>query len=105
MDELIGGKGADHFVVATLVGGADTILDFDVGEGDVLDLSRLLDYYSPESSPDGFIVLSGSGKATEVFVKANADSDFAPAVTVFGNMGLDLQTLVDQGVIVLQRFE
>lgn len=99
VDVLRGDKGADRFVVSTLEGGADRVDDFNVRQGDVLDLRELFSFASEDAA--SFIRLQGSGKTVEVLIDADGGANsFVPAVTVAGDLGLDLGTLVDQGVIL-----
>lgn len=99
-DTLVGGRGADRFVIDTLSGGIDTIRDFRVREGDVLDLSELITTF--DGIPANHLRITGSGGVflVEIDVDGGGNS-FVPAVTVRGDFGLDVNSLVATGVIVL----
>ncbi|MCX7629020.1 MAG: type I secretion C-terminal target domain-containing protein [Geminicoccaceae bacterium] len=99
-DTLVGGRGADRFVIDTRAGGIDTIRDFRVREGDVLDLSELVTGYSGDAR--GFVQLSGSGREVVVGLDPDGGGDgFAPVAVIRGEIGLDVASLVANGTIVL----
>ena len=72
-DTLIGGAGADHFVFRT-GDGTDTITDFTIADGDVIDLRgvigvhKLSDLAITQNGTDTVITL-GSGIVLQNFVK------------------------------------
>lgn len=99
-DTLLGGRGADRFVIDSLAGGVDTIRDFRTREGDVLDLSELITAY--DGTPANHVRLTGSGGMVQVEVDTDGGGNsFVPAVTVRGDIGLDVASLVAAGTIVL----
>lgn len=99
-DTLLGGRGADRFVIDSLAGGVDTIRDFRTREGDVLDLSELITAY--DGTPANHVRLTGSGGVVQVEVDVDGGGNsFVPAVTVRGDIGLDVNSLVAAGTIVL----
>jgi Ca2+-binding RTX toxin-like protein len=99
-DLLVGGRGADRFVIDTLAGGIDTIRDFDARRGDVLDLSELITTF--DGAPANHVRLTGSGRAVLVEIDVDGGGNsFVPAVTVRGELGLDVDALVAAGTIVL----
>ena len=71
-DILFGGAGADafRFEAATAYGGVDTIRDFSAAEGDVIDISDVLDgIYDPMSDAlTDFVQFSQSGSDTVVSI-------------------------------------
>ena len=80
-DVLVGGRGADRFVWTALSDGIDTVVDFNSGEGDRLDLEKALrgTAFDPRS-PDAanwlrFVVadLDGSGGLNDVRVEVDLD--------------------------------
>jgi serralysin len=79
---LTGGAGSDRFVYGDLVylegfRGADTITDFNGSDGDVLDLSRLLERVGASSDPvaDGWIALEFQEGNTLVLFDLNGGGD------------------------------
>ena len=99
-DLLVGGRGADRFVIDSLTGGVDTIRDFDTRRGDVLDLSELITAY--DGTPTNHVRLIGSGRAIQVEIDPDGGGNsFVPAVTVRGELGLDVGSLIAAGTIVL----
>lgn len=99
-DTLLGGRGADRFVIDSLSGGVDTIRDFSTREGDVLDLSELITAF--DGTATNHVRLSGSGGVVQVEVDVDGGGDgFVPAVTVRGQIGLDVDSLVAAGTILL----
>jgi len=80
-DVLIGGRGADRFVWTALSDGIDTIVDFNIAEGDRLDLEKFFrgtafDPRAPDASSWlRFVVadLDGSGGLNDVRVEVDRD--------------------------------
>ena len=75
---LIGGGGADTFVLRSVADGTDRILDFNARAGDVLDLGALLDGAAP-AELDELVALSafdddGDGRADDVALAVDADA-------------------------------
>ena len=72
-DILSGGLGADTFALAhTGSGNVDTIVDYSFAEGDVLDLSELLEAnFGVGDNPNDFVRLQQSG--SDVTVQVNTD--------------------------------
>jgi Ca2+-binding RTX toxin-like protein len=67
-DTLTGGTGKDTFAYAkTDATGVDTITDFSLADGDVLDISDLLTNYNP-ATPDAWIYAYDDGTKTTVAV-------------------------------------
>lgn len=86
---LTGGAGPDHFVYGPLVNldsiTADTITDFNQAEGDVLDVSRLLERVGAPNDPfaSGFLGLRVQDGGTLVLFDADGGGDnFRPIATV-----------------------
>lgn len=95
LDQMTGGIGADTFVLAG--SGLDRITDFSVDEGDVLDVSSVVDvtgvddidaYLRVEETVDGdtavMVNASGSGE----------DSDFTNVALLEGVSGLSVQDII-----------
>ncbi len=73
-DYLIGGDGADTFVWLEGDIGTDHIEDFDVNEGDVLDLSDILQL-DKNSNLDDFLTIVSGDDGTTITVHANGDEN------------------------------
>jgi hypothetical protein len=100
--------GADHFVFetgATDAGaGTDTIEDFSIAHGDVLDFHGLLTFYSPLTSAiTDFIQITTSGSDSIVAVDTNGGADhFVNIATILGVTGLtDEAALLASGAIAI----
>lgn len=99
---MTGGAGADRFDFNSLLGGTDTIADFNVAEGDYLDISDVLTGYAGGSLAD-FVQLVESDGSTAMWVDADGASGAAPStalVTLAGVTGLLLETLEQNGNVV-----
>ena len=101
-DILTGGSGADSFIweaIDILSGATDQIIDFNVAEGDVLDLTALLSNFDPASDTlSDFINLDQQGLDTVVQIDQSGSSNFGiDVVTLNGITGLDLATLQSNG--------
>ena len=92
-DTLDGGGGADVFKYTSIEDGVDTIQDFNPGNGDTIDISELLDGYSPPDDLNDLDHLSNwvdiqpnadSSKAFDLHVNATGDidGDFTMLATV-----------------------
>ena len=80
-DVIFGDGGADIFTYSTIDDGTvDTILDFNVGEGDVLDIADILDGDNPDS-------MTNDGEDTTIVISKVIDAE----TTIH-------QTIVLQGV-------
>ncbi len=99
-DTLYGGAGADtfHFVGND---GHDKIKDFNVAEGDVLDLSQLLETTSAtQATLNKFIFATDVGGNTVISVDLNGSGNAANAqalVTLEGVHGVNLNDLIANG--------
>ena len=88
---LTGGAGPDHFVYGPLVNlgsiRADTITDFNQAEGDVLDVSRLLERVGAPNDPfaSGFLDLSVQDGSTLVLFDADGGGDDFRAIATLEN--------------------
>ena len=100
-DQLSGGDGADRFTyLSSDVGGTveiDTILDFDQSEGDVLDLTSLLNTAETANNLDAYLNFEKVGNDTLVHV--NSDGDY-----VAGN-SVSQESSKDDMVIRLQNVD
>lgn len=100
---LIGGSGADTFVMQAVKEGIDVIRDFSVDEGDVLDLSALLQNYDPvQQAIDDFVFTRDLGEGTVLSVDISGSGNASNAVDIIALEGIkdiDLQTFVENGNI------
>jgi Ca2+-binding RTX toxin-like protein len=83
-DTLKGGAGADTFAFAdTGPANVDTIVDYNAGQGDILDLSALLDaHFHSNSDVNDFVRLTDSGNDVKVQVDLDGASHGANWVDV-----------------------
>ena len=97
-DVIFGGSGADVFLFEAIDDGVDDIMDFDVSEGDLLDLSTILAGYDPVTDDIANFVI-----ATEVAGNTVISVDVSGAAGASGAMdlailhdvtGLDLTTAI-----------
>jgi len=94
---LYGGSGADIFLYESFQNRTDTIKDFDVSEGDALDLKDLLvGFDSAQNTIDEFVALSENNGDTTVTVN-NRDVFVLEGVT-----GLDVIDLYDGNAIIAE---
>ncbi len=97
-DILSGGSGADTFVWIANESGADEVLDFNTGEGDVLDIASLL---VGESNPtaaelDGTYMSIASGADTIITVFGDSgNADQVIQLTGFNTSGLDSVQIIE----------
>ena len=104
-DLLYGGSGSDTFFYNAATDGLDTIKDFDVSEGDVLDLSTLLSgagYDPVNDAINAFVFASDTAQGTVIKVDLTGSGNVAAAQTiaVLSDVhGIDLNTLVTAGAI------
>ncbi len=90
-DTVWGGAGADHFVFESgLISEVDTIKDFDVAEGDVIDISDVLVGYDPMTSTiTDFVQITDIGISSSLAVDADGGADnFVAIATIYGVTGL-----------------
>lgn len=92
LDTLIGGLGADTFVfeATSAFNDVDVVSDFNVAEGDALDLSELLSGYdATQDAISDFIQITDNGTGTTVSVDADGGADaFVQIATLTGVTGL-----------------
>lgn len=102
-DQLTGGSGADTFLWfdRDLDGSVDSIMDFNVFEGDTLDLSGAL------TADEGFditqyLLFNDDGENTTISIDLNGGADdFLEFVTLEGVSGLTLSNAYDSDYIVI----
>ncbi len=97
-DVLYGGSGADHFVFGSILEGVDQIMDFDVSEGDLIDLSAILSAYDPLSDDiHDFVIVTESAGNTLLSVDTTGAAGAGGAVDLVllaGVTGLDLDAAI-----------
>ena len=102
-DELYGGGGADVFLFTSIGEGLDTIKDFNALEGDVVDLSAILqDFDSVQDSINDFVFQTESNDNTVISVDVNGSGDAAQAVEVVvleGATGLEIEDITKVAVV------
>jgi Ca2+-binding RTX toxin-like protein len=97
-DLLVGGNGADSFVFTALGSGVDTVRDFDVTEGDTLDLSAVLS----DASDDAVVNLLETGGNTVIQVDLDGSGSFTDLAILQGVTSLgSVDDLVADGTIVV----
>ena len=106
IDILTGGSGADAFVwnAGDQASGPDTLTDFSIADGDVLDLQNLLVGFGGGSVLSDFVQITQSGGDTTVSVDvdgASGGSNFVDLVVLQGNVGLDLNTMLANGNLIV----
>lgn len=77
IDQLTGGTGADRFVYRAAGEGGDTIVDFSVGDGDKLDLSRLMDKLGVDCDPyvEGYLQMTEAPEGVLVGLDTDGGGD------------------------------
>lgn len=104
-DSLRGGTGADTFKFTDTTE-FDLVRDFNAADGDVLDITEIIDGFDPASDAIGDFVLITEGGANS-FVRIDADGaangqDFTTIVArLDGVTGLNAETLYQDGNIIL----
>lgn len=107
LDKLFGGTGADTFVfeASTAYDNYDLIKDFNVGEGDAINIADLLMGYDPLSSDITeflMITTTGNNLSSAIYVDADGGGDnFQLIAFAEGTTGLtNEQALLDNGNII-----
>lgn len=103
-DVLYGQAGADRFVFdGDILTNADTVADFNVSEGDVLDISDIIQFFDPTFTPIAdFIRLSKSGADAILEIDHDGISsgqNYVAAVTISNGAELRLEDLYLNGNI------
>jgi len=94
-DTLLGGDGPDTFVWLEGDTGTDHIKDFDLNEGDTLDLSDLLSL-SNETSLDSYLDFEQSGGDTTITVHAQGGSEITQVIVLDGvDLGSNDVTIIN----------
>ncbi|MBL4588683.1 MAG: type I secretion C-terminal target domain-containing protein, partial [Alphaproteobacteria bacterium] len=103
-DVLYGGGGSDTFVFDNLVG-VDSVVDFNAGGGDSLDISALLTGFNVGVDDiDDFVQFQDVGGSTIMRIDGNGTvggASFTEIAVLEGNTGEIVQTLYDNGDIIV----
>lgn len=102
-DVMTGGDGADTFVYKAICDGIDVIRDFSTDEGDVLDLSSVIQNYdATQQAIDDFVFLKTVDGGSVLAVDSTGSGDAANAVNLValeGIQGVSVQDLFESGNI------
>jgi VCBS repeat-containing protein len=104
-DILFGGSGGDVFVVDSVSGGGDTVLDFNEMEGDRLDLSSLLDSFNVPGGNDnainaGYLQFIDDVAAGSTLVQVDSDGGHDNFVTVATLSGVSADSIDESDLII-----
>ncbi len=104
-DTLYGGTGADSFLFESIDEGVDTVKDFDVAEGDDLDLSLLLASTSAtQATIDSFVFATDNGTDTMIAVDLSGSGDVnnaADMAVLEGITGVTVEDLTNNGNLIV----
>jgi Ca2+-binding RTX toxin-like protein len=106
LDNAYGGSGADQFVYDVMDGMMDVLHDFDVAEGDVLNITDILEGYNEnDDAISDFVMLVDNGDDTEVHVNADGDvgGAFTAIAVVEGGLDDTLANMIDNGSLVVDQ--
>ncbi len=99
-DVLWGGTGADTFLFTSVEHGVDTIKDFSLAQGDVLDISNILTGFDPlTDSLSDYVNISQSGGNTIVKVDATGSGNFQ-TIAILEGVSVDLNALTTNGNLI-----
>jgi Ca2+-binding RTX toxin-like protein len=99
-DQLWGGAGADTFMFTADTAGVDTIKDFSLAEGDVLDISNILAGFDPLTDAlSDYVNVSQSGGNTIVKVDATGGGNFQ-TIAILEGVSVDLDALTTNGNLI-----
>ncbi|MDW3207506.1 MAG: LamG-like jellyroll fold domain-containing protein [Alphaproteobacteria bacterium] len=96
-DDLTGGAGADVFVLGNPGEGIDTITDFNAAEGDMLDISSVVNMDDIDQLQNYLKLEEDDAGNTTVKVNANGDGNsdnFEAVATLEGVTGLDVNDII-----------
>ena len=100
-DVLYGGSGADSFVFMDANEGVDTIKDFNVAEGDVLDISNILSGFDPLTDAlTNYVNVVHNGADTVVQVDVTGTGANFQTIAVLEGVSVDLDTLTTNGNLI-----
>lgn len=105
-DNAYGGAGADIFALTAIDAQVDTIHDFKIGEGDVINITEVLEGYDPLSDDIAdFVRLVQNGGNAELQINADGDQAgaFTTAALILGGASLTVAGLVNEGALVANQ--
>ncbi|MDE1153537.1 MAG: type I secretion C-terminal target domain-containing protein [Micavibrio sp.] len=102
VNELTGGTGADTFLIQHAAGqNVDTIKDFNVAEGDKLDISDVLTNFDPlTSSLHNFVNVVQEGGNSIVQIDQTGTGHAFQNVVVLEGVSIDIDTLAQHGNLI-----
>ncbi len=102
-DTLTGGLGADTFVLALPASSSDTVKDFNVSEGDLIDLSNILDFDSGTQTITDYVIITSSGPSQILSVDLDGTGSGAAQVvaTLENTNALNVLDLYNNGQIIV----
>ena len=103
-DNLYGGAGSDRFTFDSVSAfdAIDTVQDFTIAEGDIIDISDVLDGFTTSSNITDFarFVDSGADTTLEIDLDGTANGvNFEAVATIIGGAGLNISTLYSNGFV------
>lgn len=103
-DRAYGGEGADVFALTLVDASVDKIHDFDAGEGDVINISDVLDSYDALSDDIAdFVRLVQNGGDTELQISVDGNGSFVAAALIVGGTDDDIATMIANGSLVANQ--
>jgi Ca2+-binding RTX toxin-like protein len=104
-DILYGGTGADALIFDSIANGLDIIRDFDAREGDILDLSGIIQNYdSTQKAIDDFIFFKNVEGGSILAVDTSGSGDISNAfdlIALQGMQDLNAQDLLSNGALMV----
>lgn len=103
-DQAYGGEGADIFALTMVDALVDKIHDFDASEGDVINISDVLESYDALSDDIAdFVRLVQSGSDMELQISADGSGNFVAAALIVGGTDADVATMIANGSMVANQ--
>lgn len=100
-DVIFGGSGADSFVFMDSADSVDTIKDFSVADGDILDISNILAGFDPLTDAlTDYVNVTGSGADTVVQIDVTGTGANFQTIAVLEGVSVDLDTLTTNGNLI-----
>jgi hypothetical protein len=103
-DQAHGGEGADIFALTMVDASVDTIHDFDASEGDVINITDVLESYDPLSDDIAdFVRLVQIGADSQLQINADGQGSFVAAALIIGGTDADIATMISNGSLVADQ--